>query len=354
MRVAIDCRMAGWSGVGRYTRGLVRALAKRGDVEVVQVLAPEMAPLADAGAVVAHGHPFSPAGAAGLARALTASGADVAHCAHFPTPLRAKMPLVVTIHDLIPLRVPESMPRRTARAAYRAMVARAVRMADAIVVPSAQTARDLEAYWPQAAPKTRVVPLAADDFVEGPHGALPRWLTGRRYLLAMANPKPHKGRRLLIDAFDAVASEFPEVLLVLVGDEGEAARSGERASHDPDRVRFTGQVDDATLRGLYANAEAFVFPSFYEGFGLPPLEAMALGAPVITTAAASLPEVVGDAALSVPAGDASALREAIRRMLEDEQLRGSLAERGRTRASEFSWDRTAELTVQVYRDVVRP
>lgn len=352
MRVAIDCRMADWSGVGRYTRGLVRALARRTDIEIVQVLQPGMAPLVDAEVVVASGNPLLPAGMASLARAFDASRADVAHCTHFPTPLRAGRRLVVTIHDLIPLRCPKSMPPRSARVVYRAMVARAARMADAIVVPSAWTARDVAALWPAVANKMRVAPLAADDFVSGPSADLPPWLAGRRYLLAMANPKPHKGRQVLLEAFERVIEERADVLLVLVGDPGADALRGDATRRGS--VRFTGPVDDAVLRTLYAHAVGFVFPSLYEGFGLPPLEAMAFGAPVITTSAASLPEVVDDAALLVVPGDVEALQQAIERLLGDERLAEDLSRRGRARASEFSWDATAERTVRIYEEVLSP
>ncbi len=118
-------------------------------------------------------------------------------------------------------------------------------------------------------------------------------------------------------------------------------------------MAFTGRVSDAELRALYAGASAFVFPSRYEGFGLPPLEAMALGAPVVCADAASLPEVVGDAALLFPAGDAVALAAALSRVLDDLALRERLSRAGRERAARFTWERTAAATVAVYREALQ-
>ena len=117
------------------------------------------------------------------------------------------------------------------------------------------------------------------------------------------------------------------------------------------RARFSGPVSDEQLRALYSRAAVFAFPSRYEGFGLPPLEAMALGTPVVVSDAASLPEVVGDAALLVPTGDPTAFGAALTRVLADPALAADLARRGRDRAAAFSWARTAAATVDVYREV---
>jgi len=119
------------------------------------------------------------------------------------------------------------------------------------------------------------------------------------------------------------------------------------------RVAFTGPVSDAELRALYVGASVFVFPSRHEGFGLPPLEAMSLGAPVVCADAASLPEVVGDAALLFAPGDAAALATALSRVLDDPALRERLSRAGRERAAQFTWERTAAGTVAAYREALR-
>jgi glycosyltransferase involved in cell wall biosynthesis len=143
--------------------------------------------------------------------------------------------------------------------------------------------------------------------------------------------------------------------LVLVGVEPSGYLRKELAGTPTEvsnRVAFTGSVSDAELRALYAGASAFVFPSHREGFGLPPLEAMALGTPVVCTSAASLPEVVGKAAVMFPPGDQSALVDALARVLRGPTLRQSLVEKGRRWAAQFTWETTAAATMSVYRSVL--
>lgn len=346
MRIAIDCRMQEWSGVGRYVAGLVRALARRSDIELIQLLAPGGRPVAETEVIVVRGHPFTPAGSYWLSDAVARSRPALLHCSHFPTPLFKSVPLVVTVHDLIPLQIPASMPDPARRWIFDRMIRRAVRLADAVITPSVHTARDLSRRYDVGASSMHPIPLAADDFATGPIGRLPDLLDGKRYLLGMASPKPHKGLSLLVEAFAGVSAAHPDVLLVLFGDPGRDA-----APEHPS-IRCLGRVDDKVLRALYSHALAFVFPSLYEGFGFPPLEAMALGCPVVATDAASIPEVVGDAGLLVPAEDVAALRAALQRLLSDESLSRVLSEKGRARAAQFSWDRTAESTMHVYRSVL--
>ncbi len=363
MRVLLDCRMVGWSGVGRYTTGLARALAARDDVEVVQVCAaevhPPVAPGPGAEVVAATAHPFGVRGALELARLAREAKPDLVHCPHFPTPASIHVPLVVTLHDLAPLLVPGVMPSAAKRAVYRRWNARAVRLADRVVVPSRATAADVERLFPAARNKLEVIAEAVDDFSDGPIGPLTgalAHLASQPYLLSMGNTKLHKDLPTLLLAFSQLAPSIPDLRLLLVGAEPsgylDAGPAGVAAETRP-RVAFTGRVDDTELRALYAGAAAFVFPSQYEGFGLPPLEAMALGAPVVCAAAASLPEVVGDAALLFPAGEAGALTDALARLLDDPALRQSLSLAGRERAARFSWEHTAAATVAVYREVLR-
>ncbi|TLM97813.1 MAG: glycosyltransferase family 4 protein, partial [Actinobacteria bacterium] len=136
-RILVDCRMAEWTGVGRYTVGLVRALAMRDDLDVVAAVAPGASAFADGlDTVTAAGNPFSPAGMTALGRAVGRVAPDVTHCPHFPTPLPVRHPLVVTMHDLTPLLVAGVMPSRVRRTVYRGQVARAVRIADALLTLS--------------------------------------------------------------------------------------------------------------------------------------------------------------------------------------------------------------------------
>jgi alpha-1,3-rhamnosyl/mannosyltransferase len=352
--------MASWSGVGRYTTGLVRALAARDDVQIVQVCAAgtdlpvAVGPRAEA--VFAEQGPLSVRGALELGRLATRAQPDLVHCLHFPTPLPlpANCPLVVTLHDLTPLVAPGAMPSLIKRAVYRRYNARAARVADRLIVPSQATAATVGRLFPGARRKLVLTAEAADDFSSGSAGPLsPRLaaLTSTPYLLAMGNTKAHKDVPTLLRAFARLGSAGANVGLLLVGAEvpgyAEAVLAGAPAGVRG-RVAFTGHVSDAELRALYAGARAFVCPSRHEGFGLPPLEAMALGAPVVCVAAASLPEVVGDAAVLVPAGNAEALAASLRSVLGDEVLRQRLRQAGRERAAQFTWQRTAAATVAVY------
>jgi alpha-1,3-rhamnosyl/mannosyltransferase len=350
MRLLLDCRMASWTGVGRYTRGLEHALSSRDDIQLVRVIAPDApASLGGAQSVTATRHPFSPAGALELGSIVRRVAPDLTHCLHFPTPMPARSPLVVTLHDLSPLVVAGLMPSALKRHVYRVWNRRAVRRADHIIADSASTARDLARFFPHAAGKTSVVLLAADDFAAGSLGELPEWLQGQRYILSMGNTRPHKDLPTLLRAFASLADD--RLQLVLAGNDvpGYAASIIGAAA---ERVRFTGPVDDPVLRRLYRDAEVFAFPSLYEGFGLPPLEAMSFGVPVITTSAASLPEVVGDAALLFPPRDADALTAALARLLSDDALRQRLSEAGRRQAAIMSWERTAAETIAVYERVL--
>jgi alpha-1,3-rhamnosyl/mannosyltransferase len=246
------------------------------------------------------------------------------------------------------------MPSALRRTAYRWWNARAASLAGLLLADSQATASDIASFFPRAASRVRVVLPAADDFTDGPVGPLPPALAeGGPYLLSMGNTKPHKDLPTLLRAFAQVNVRRPELRLLLVGaDQPGYAISVLGDTPAARRVAFTGRVDDPVLRALYAGAEAFVFPSRYEGFGLPPLEAMAFGSPVVCSDAASLPEVVGDAALVFPAGDVTAAAGAILRLLDDEPLRASLIEAGRAQAALFSWQRTASQTVAAYRELL--
>ncbi len=358
MRVLLDLRMATWSGVGRYSVGLARALAEREDVSLVCVTARGDEPVITAGPRVeiasARAHPFSPAGMREIARIATSQAPDVVHALHFPTPLPAPHPLVVTLNDLTPLLVARVMPSIARRAVYRRLNVRASRVADRIIVPSHNTARDVERVLPASCGKVCVIPDAADDFAAGPTGQIPPGLVPLHapYVFTMGNTKPHKDLPTLLAAFTTLAESRPDLHLLLAGEGDPAYLWARLPKHVRSRARFTGRVDDAQLRALYSGAAVFAFPSRYEGFGLPPLEAMALGAPVVAASASSLPEVVGDAALLVRPGDVGAFASAIASVLDDHALRDDLVDRGRARAGELTWASTADATVAVYREAI--
>lgn len=363
MQVLLDCRFATWSGIGRYTIGLARALAARTDIDLIQVCAagesPPVAPCPSARVMPAMAHPLGPGGALELGRLAHQAKPELVHCPHFPTPAPARGPLVVTLHDLAPLLVPGVMPSAAKRIVYRRWNARAVSVADRIIVPSRATATDVERSFPAARGKLEVIGEAADDFSSGPIGPLTETLAhlaSRPYLLSMGNTKPHKDLPTLLRAFSELADSESDLRLLLVGAEPPGYLDMELAGAATEirtRVAFTGRLEDTELRALYAGAAAFVFPSCHEGFGLPPLEAMALGAPLVCADATPLLEVVGEAALLFPAGDANALVQVLARLLHDPLTSHRLALAGPDHAARFSWKRTAQATVTAYRDALK-
>lgn len=292
------------------------------------------------------------------------AGFDVLHGAsNFLPAFRARgCRYVVTIHDLSYHVHPERCPPAR-RAYWYAMTARTVAVADAIIADSENTRRDLLRFFPKlnrpGAPPLHVVPLASHRrFSPAPAGSeteRPASLTplgGRPYLLYVGTLEPGKNLVRAIEAFDRIADRFPDHLLVLAGDRGWMFEDIFRAmSHAraTDRIVHLGHVTDDTVVDLMRHCEAFVYPSRYEGFGLPPLEAMACGAPVVCSNAASLPEVTGDAALSVDPDRPGDLEDALAAVLGDPALRARLRTAGLVRAASFDWRTTASRTLGVYR-----
>jgi glycosyltransferase involved in cell wall biosynthesis len=176
---------------------------------------------------------------------------------------------------------------------------------------------------------------------------------GTPFFLYVGNHKTHKNIPLLLEAFAEVRKRLPAVRLALTG-EREGLEQDMASFHLGDEVVFLGDVSHERLEGIYAAARALVFPSSYEGFGYPPLEAMGCGTPAIVSDAAALPEVVGEAGLIVPVGEVAPLRDAMMRLLEDDALRASLSEKARARAAQFSLRALAEDTLKAYRDVLSP
>ena len=260
-------------------------------------------------------------------------------------PLLLGRAATVTVHDLAPLVHPDAHHRR-GRLAHGLMLRRAATRAGAVVVPSEATRADLHRHAPGA--RVTVVPEAARELPAG--GPLPAGVVPP-YVLFAGTLEPRKHVVELAAAFLAAAPE-PWTLVVAggMGWLGEPARARLTELGRSPRVRLLGYVDDATLGALLSQAGLLAYPSSYEGFGLPVLEAMAAGTPVLTTTAAALAEVAGDAAvlldLDGPDPYRSGLQDALASTLADEALRADLVAAGRERAARYSWDRAAE---QVWR-----
>jgi alpha-1,3-rhamnosyl/mannosyltransferase len=377
MRIGFDGRYSGdhFPGIGRYSEGLARALAEldRGHT-LVLILDPrsegrydlaavgrlpgvEVAPLALS--------PFSLRQQFALPALARRLRLDVLHSPYFIKPY-AGLPCasVVTIYDLIGLRFPGTLSRR-GRLLLRVTMGLAVRSADAVLTISASARDDLiSAYGPRE--RIFVTPLAAGRGFR-PRGpgevaaVRTRYGLPASYVLYVGSNKPHKNLERLVAAWELVCARYAGAgesgegtALVIAGhearrDDGLRQSIGERGLAG--RVRFVPNVNDGDLPALYSGASVFAFPSYYEGFGLPPLEAMACGAPVLCGAVSSLPEVVGDAALTVDPYSAAALAEGLAGLLDDPPLRRALSARGQRRARQFSWRRTALETLRVYETV---
>jgi glycosyltransferase involved in cell wall biosynthesis len=284
---------------------------------------------------------------------------DLLHVQYTAPPF-APCPFVATIHDLSFEHLPETFKRRS-RAQLRLTVRRTARRAAHVIAPSEFTRRDLRETYGIQNGRVSVVPLAAADRFRPVEdaGEVER-VKGRYgiegdYVLAVGSIQPRKNLARLIEAYKLLRSargrgKLPRLVLVgkkawLYGDTLRAVREGGLAA----AVVLTGYVSEADLPALYTGALCFAYPSIFEGFGLPPLEAMRCGAPVLTGDRASLPEVVGDAALTVNPFDAAEIASALARLIDDATLRATLRRRGHARARRFDWRETARMTLEVYR-----
>jgi glycosyltransferase involved in cell wall biosynthesis len=291
--------------------------------------------------LAARGQPFRMAYK--LPRLLRRLAPALTHFQHVVSP-RAKPPVVVTVHDLSFERAPLLMGRRD-RFFFRTMVPRSARRADRVLAVSERTKRDLIEQYALPEEKIVVTPNGVDKAF-GPEGARRE---GAPYALFVGTLTPRKDP---VTAIEALALTKTELRLVLAGphkgSEGAARAAVARLGLE-DRVEFAGHVPRQELAALYRGAACLVFPSRYEGFGLPVLEAMASGTPVVTTTAGALPEVAGDAAVLVDPGDPVGLADGIKRALAD---RERLVQVGLERARRFSWTETARRTIEVYRELL--
>ena len=259
---------------------------------------------------------------------------------------------VVTIHDCIHLMFPQYLPNRLAFTYARTSMALAADRATRVLTVSESSKADIIRFFGTEPSKIDVIYNAYDErfgiepVEDDVVRVRERYQLHDEFILYAGNVKPHKNLERLIRAFARVrAQEGNEDLrLVLIGDDvgryASLRRTADEAGVRQD-VRFFGFVPHQTLAALYRMATLFAFPSLYEGFGLPPLEAMACGTPVVTSRISSLPEVVGDGALLVDPYSEEEIAQAIARVLDDEDLRRRLVERGLERAAGFSWERSA-------------
>jgi len=353
-------------GVGRYVRALathlpVEAAVDRGAVEFLVARHP-------AGRVEAAGLPL------GSTRRLVWPGRlltrawvtvrrpglpgglldhlDLVHATSAAVPPTRGRPLVATVHDLAFRHYPDAYPAAGRR--YHERSAQIVAdEAARVLVPSEATARDLAELYGVDRGRVTITPLGVEVPDEPDHAGAGRLLRelGVRgpFLLAVGTLEPRKNLPRLLDAFGEAAAALPDHWLVVVGPVGWGPRL--RPTWDSVRVKLAGPVGDRLLHALYQAADGLAYPSLYEGFGLPVLEAMANGTPVLTSDRSSLPEVAGDAALLVDPLDRAAIAAGLVRLAGDAGLRERLTEAGWRRAAGFTWRATAAATWATYRQV---
>ena len=276
---------------------------------------------------------------------------DVVHGPNFVVPPARNAAELVTVHDLTCLRYPEMCTSDTLE--YPDLIRRALRRGATIHTVSEFVADEVREAFGVRGDRVVVVPNGVrppPSDGPGTDAATGRALAGTdRYVVAIGTVEPRKDLPLLVDAFTRLA---PTTTLVIAGADGWGADALTEAiarSSARERIVRLGWVSDEQRVALLRGAAATVFPSIYEGFGLPPLDAMATDTPVIATAAGAVPEVVGDAARLVPTGDADALAAAIDEVLTDPDLADELRQRGRERVARFDWDDTADRLVELYR-----
>lgn len=286
---------------------------------------------------------------------------DILHQPCFSAPIFYRGKIIVTIHDIISLKFPKNLPLAS-RLFYSKWMPFSYRRADLIIVDSEHTKRDIVEYLKIPAEKIRVMYWAVShDFqpildLKKIEQIKQKYKTSEKYFIHVGTLEPRKNLNFLVRAYaDAVKKGIKENL-VIIGKKGwyyDDLFNLVKELKLSDRVVFTGYADDKDIPALYSGSTALTFPSLYEGFGFPPLEAMACGTPVISSNTSSLPEVVGDAGILLPPSGEKEWTDAMMKLSLDGKLSEELKRKGLVQASKFSWEETAKKTIEVYREVLK-
>jgi glycosyltransferase involved in cell wall biosynthesis len=365
MRIALDVRKINDFGIGTYIRNLIKHLPRvdqeteyfllcfAQDEELVRSLNQHFTP------VRVTSPNYSVREHIGIPATLRRLRVQLFHSPHYVLPMLTPCRSVVTVHDVIHLLFPQYLPSRLASHYARYMIRRALEKTELVLTVSDSSKRDLLTFFEVSPDKVVVIPNGIDSSItEGLSvqelaRVKERFQIFGRTVLFVGNIKPHKNVERLIAAFAKVREdpEYSDLTLIVVGDDISKYPSLRRTVERHrvrGHVRFFGFVPELTLVALYKTADVFAFPSLYEGFGLPPLEAMANGTPVVTSNISSLPEVVGDAALTVDPYNIDQIAKAIGRILSDRALRSRLIADGYERAKQFSWESSVAQVHQAY------
>ncbi len=371
MHIAIDVRRLADFGVGTYIRNVVRTLFRL-DSENRYLLIGEPEKMEELGELPENFTPVrytrgdgSAANHFGIQFLLREHKVDLLHVPHRRVPFLVPCPYVVTVHDLAEFLTPVDRGFRYNVRVYltRSGLVRARR----VIAVSRATRLDLAELFGIPPRKIEVIHNAIDERFSRPSrheekkNVLERYGVNYPFVLYAGNVKPQKNLARVIEAFAVLKGELREhpvyrdLKLILIGDEigkhADLRRSVVKTRMQQD-VRFLGFVPLETLRVFYSSAEVFVFPSLYEGFGLPPLEAMAQGTPVVVSNVSSLPEVVGNAAILVNPDNVFDIARGVKRVLLDVETRELLRERGLEHVKRFSWERSVARVLEIYRQAV--
>ena len=363
------------TGVGHYTFELASALARVAPDSNFEVVYPSNLPPAFTELDASISLPpnleikrirVGPLGrhwwSIGLPRYVRSNGIELFHGTNYDVPPWRQCATVLTIHDLSLLIHPETHEKRRVSRSRRRLPLM-TRAANAVIVPTESVRREVCQHLGLSAEKVFAVPEAARECFAPMELAATtdvrrRLGIGDDFLLTVGTIEPRKNLQTLISAFEEIAGGHSQTTLQLViaGSRGWLSNSlFDALEKSPIRKRIvlTEYLNDEELRALYSSCRAFVYPSIYEGFGLPPLEAMACGSPVITSRIPALEETTGGAAILVEPGNVQELAATIANVLDDDDLRSRLSIQGRSRAAEFTWERTARLTLDVYEKAKR-
>ena len=278
---------------------------------------------------------------------------DVVHATAYVVP-PSKAPVIVTIADLNYIRYPEFCTPDVLT--YPAMVQRALDQGAVVHTISEFVNQEVRDYYNLPAERVvniypGILPSVGGDPARGK-----KLVGSERYLVSLGTIEPRKNLPALVRSFDEIAANHPDLRLAIVGAPGWGSESLDRAiaaAHTRDRIVTLGYVDESTRCDLLAGTIALVYPSFYEGFGLPPLEAAQAGVPTVASNAGSLPEVLGDSALLPDPNDEDAIKKALSQIINDKELRATLVARGRERLTKFSWEKTAAELCALYQRVAQ-
>ncbi|MBI4567446.1 MAG: glycosyltransferase family 4 protein [Planctomycetes bacterium] len=365
--IFVDARMIDASGIGRTIRchlaGLagnpyrfVAGVADERGAAAVRGLHPEIETVAYEAPIYSFREHWL---GWRLARRLRAR-VDLFWFPHYNVPWMMPANSVVTIHDLIHLKFPRTSGNPLKVEAARGVIRRALSRARRVACDSATTLEDVVAFEPEARRKVRVVPAGVTrawrPYTAEAQAEFRRRVGLSRFLLALGNKKWHKNHRMLLQALDLLGPGDDAPRLVIIGrrEPGWEATVAEWRARGGafDRLVDLEDVSDEDLAGYYASAEAFLMPSFYEGFGIPPLEAMSAGTPVISSGCGALAETVGDAGLTRDPLDARAWADAVLLLRRDQSLRRTLIERGLAHVERFSWSTASALLAAVFQEAI--